>query len=107
MRVGILGLLQESNTFLPGRTSWNDFANDTLAQGGEIRDRFIDAPHEVGGFFQGLENAGIDPVPLFVAPLPYGIIDSASFARLVRDARPVKMPRHGSMAYWLRRTGPR
>ncbi|MDC0935295.1 M81 family metallopeptidase [Pirellulales bacterium] len=84
MRVGILGLLQESNTFLPARTSWDDFANGTLVRGNEIREAFIDAPHEIGGFFQGLEAARIEPAPLFVArALPYGTIDSDSFARLL------------------------
>ena len=84
MRVGILGLLQESNTFSPARTSWDDFANETLARGDKIRDRFIDAPHEIGGFFQGLAAAGIDAAPLFVArALPSGPIDSGSFARLL------------------------
>ena len=51
MRVGILALMQESNTFLPATTHWDDFANETLARGSEVRTQFADAPHEIGGFF--------------------------------------------------------
>ena len=84
MRVGILGLLQESNTFLPERTTWKDFANETLARRSEILDLFRDAPHEIGGFLAGLESAGIEPVPLFVArALPYGTIEANSFSSLM------------------------
>ena len=67
MRVGILALMQESNTFLPATTHWDDFANETLARGSEVRTQFADAPHEIGGFFGGLQTAGLEAVPIFAA----------------------------------------
>lgn len=84
MRVGILGLLQESNTFLPQPTRWEHFAAEVLARGEEVREAFAASPHEIGGFFSGLEEEGIEAVPLFAArALPFGRVEAASFRRLV------------------------
>ena len=47
MRVGIIALLQESNTFLSGKTTLADFERDLLCEGGEVRRRLGDAHHEV------------------------------------------------------------
>ena len=84
MRVGILGLLHESNTFLCTPTRWNDFVAGTLASGEEVRATFADAPHEIGGFFAGLEQSSIEAVPLFAArDFPFGTIAADTFLRLV------------------------
>src|SRR5262245_12848163 len=84
MRVGILGLLQESNTFLPDRTDLSAFEADVYARGKDVSDRFRGTEHELGGFFAGLEREGIEPVPLFVArALPYGIIEAGVFDELI------------------------
>src|SRR4051812_14312067 len=75
MRVGIIGLLQESNTFLSGRTTLAHFEQDLLLEGEVIRQRLAGAPHEIGGFFAGLEPAGPEAVPVFAArALPFGIL---------------------------------
>jgi microcystin degradation protein MlrC len=72
-RVGIVALLQESNTFLAGRTALEHFRADLLATGPAVREALAGAHHEVGGFFGGLEAAGIEAVPIFAArALPYG-----------------------------------
>src|SRR5437764_15322123 len=74
VRVGIIALLQESNTFIDGRTTLAHFEQDVLAEGEEVRCRFEGTHHEVGGFFQGLAEAGIEAVPIFAArALPYGM----------------------------------
>jgi microcystin degradation protein MlrC len=86
MRVGILGLLHESNTFLPAKTRWQHFADETIARGEEIRIRLADAQHEIGGFFAGLQSESIEPVPLYVArALPYGTIEADAFDRLTNE----------------------
>ncbi len=83
-RVGIVGLLQESNTFIAGTTTLAHFEADLLLRGEAIREAMADAPHEVGGFFAGLEEAGIEAVPLFLArALPYGVIAQKDFEALV------------------------
>ena len=68
MRVGIIGLLQESNTFLPGETTWEHFEGDVLARGEEIETQFREAQHEVSGFLEGLRDAEIEAVPIFDTP---------------------------------------
>ena len=50
MRVGILCLMQESNTFLNKKTEFYHFEEDLLLEGSEIRQNMVDAHHEVGGF---------------------------------------------------------
>jgi microcystin degradation protein MlrC len=75
MRVGILALLQESNTFISATTGMDEFVADVLARGDEVRERFQFAPHEIGGFFAGLAEEQVQAVPLFAArALPYGVI---------------------------------
>ena len=84
MRVGIIALLQESNTFLAARTTLAHFEADLLAEGEDVRRRLASAHHEVGGFFAGLDEAGIEAVPIFAArALPFGIIAAATFDSLM------------------------
>jgi len=42
MRVGIIGFLHESNTFISERTTLAHFKQDTLLSGAAVRDRFAD-----------------------------------------------------------------
>lgn len=88
-RVGIIALLHESNTFIRKPTTWNKFVEHALWTGKEIRRQMADAPHEVGGFFQGLDEApDVEPVPLvFARALPYGPIDATAFQRLLEMIR--------------------
>ncbi|MEX0642765.1 MAG: M81 family metallopeptidase, partial [Pirellulales bacterium] len=80
MRVGIAALLQESNTFTPGQTTLADFEADLLLEGEDIRDQLAEAPHEIGGFFAGLAEAGLEAVPTFAArAIPWGPISAATF----------------------------
>ncbi|MBX3427121.1 MAG: M81 family metallopeptidase [Pirellulales bacterium] len=86
MRVGIVALLQETNTFAPGVTTRRDFAADVLLHGEAIRERFRDAHHEVGGFFAGLQEAGVEAVPLFAArAVPWGPLCAADYGTLRRE----------------------
>ncbi|MBI2807972.1 MAG: M81 family metallopeptidase [Planctomycetes bacterium] len=84
MRVGIIALLQESNTFIAGATTFAHFEADMLLEGEPVRARFDGAHHEVGGFFAGLAEEKIDAVPIFAArALPYGIVEAAAFDALL------------------------
>lgn len=85
-RVGILALIQESNTFLAGTTSLDHFRQDLLLTGDDVRRHFATAHHEVRGFFDGLTIAGIEAVPIFAArALPFGTIDADAFEHLVQQ----------------------
>jgi microcystin degradation protein MlrC len=84
MRVGIIALLQESNTFIAGPTTLAHFQEDLLVEGEAIRVRLADAHHEVGGFFAGLAEEKLDAVPIFAArALPHGIVAAAAFDALL------------------------
>jgi microcystin degradation protein MlrC len=84
MRCGILALLHESNTFVQATTTLADFEADVLVTGEAVRERFNESPHEIGGFFAGLEQERITAVPLMAArALPYGVIETRAFDRLI------------------------
>ncbi len=84
MRVGIIALMQESNTFITGPTTFAHFEQDMLLEGDAIRSRFTDAHHEVGGFFAGLADEHLDVAPIFAArAYPYGIVAADAFDALL------------------------
>lgn len=84
-RVGVLALIQESNTFLPGTTTLDHFRQELLVRGDDVRKKFENAHHEVRGFFDGLAASQIEAVPLFAArALPFGTIESAAFEALAK-----------------------
>ncbi len=86
MRVGIIGLLHESNTFIREPTTLAHFERNSLLRGQAIRTTFADSFHEIGGFFAGLQRAEIEAVPLFVArALPYGTITAETFSTLLES----------------------
>lgn len=82
-RVGILGFLHESNTFLPAPTTWDDFASTSMTEGEEMRQRWSGTHHELGGFFAGCDAEGLDAVPGFATfAVPSGAIRAADYERL-------------------------
>lgn len=86
MRIGILALLHESNTFLSNATHIDAFDNNMRLTGEPIRAAMRTAHHEVGGFFGGLEAEGLEAVPLFAArALPSGTLSGPCFATLVEQ----------------------
>lgn len=85
MRVGIIGLQHESNTFIARPTTLEHFQGDWWARGQQVRESHGNAPHEIGGFFQGLDDAGIEAVPLFAAvAMPTAAITADAGDALVR-----------------------
>jgi microcystin degradation protein MlrC len=84
MRVGIIALLQESNTFIAEPTALAHFEQDLLVDGAEVRTRLQGAHHEVGGFFAGLAAEGLDAIPIFAArALPYGVLATETLDMLI------------------------
>lgn len=84
MRVGIIALQHESNTFCGTPTTLADFQKGALLTGEDVRTHYADSHHEVGGFFAGLEEAGVEAVPLFLAwALPGGIVTSRTLETLL------------------------
>jgi microcystin degradation protein MlrC len=84
MRVGIIALQHESNTFCATRTSIGDFEQGALLRGAEIRRHYGESHHEVGGFLAGLEEQDIEPVPVFLAwATPGGIVTARTLETLL------------------------
>src|SRR5262245_38288355 len=84
MRVGVVALMHESNTFIRGTTTLADFEADLLLEGEAVREKLSDAHHEVGGFFEGLSAADLEAVPILAArALPYGPISAETATTLV------------------------
>jgi microcystin degradation protein MlrC len=84
MRVGIVCLQQESNTFLERPTTLDDFRRDRLVTGADIVREYGAAHHEVGGFLQGLEEERIQPIPLLAAwTVPGGVITDECYRTLL------------------------
>src|SRR5262245_29951725 len=83
MRVGIVSLMHESNTFLRAPTTLAHFEHDQLLCGQDVR-RLEGSHHEIGGFFAGLKEAGIEAVPVFAArAIPSGTITAQTFRHLI------------------------
>lgn len=86
MRIGILGLLHESNTFVTTKTSLANFKADLFLEGEEILRALSASHHEIGGFISGLRNSSeleIELVPLAVyRATPSGPIEKSSFIAL-------------------------
>lgn len=112
MRIGILGLLHESNTFVTTKTTLDHFKADLFLEGADILRQLASSHHEIGGFIAGLQystgqqnsssrlsksESAIEIVPLAVyRAMPSGPIEKSSFValterilRAVDDALPL------------------
>jgi microcystin degradation protein MlrC len=84
MRIGIIALLQESNTFIGRPTTLAHFQEELLLVGEAVRERLAGTHHEIAGMFHALEEEGAEAVPLFAArAVPYGVIEAAAIERLL------------------------
>jgi microcystin degradation protein MlrC len=84
MRIGIIALLQESNTFIGQPTTLTHFEQELLATGKTVRERLAGTHHEVAGIFHALDEAGEEAVPIFAArAVPFGVIEAAAVEQLL------------------------
>lgn len=84
MRIGILALLQESNTFIGQPTTLAHFEQELLASGEAVRERLAGTHHEVAGMFHALADLGEEAVPIFAArAVPFGVIEASAIERLL------------------------
>jgi microcystin degradation protein MlrC len=84
MRIGIIALLQESNTFIQQPTTLAHFEQELLVTGQAVRERLAGTHHEVAGMFHALDDLGEEAVPIFAArAVPFGVIERAAIERLL------------------------
>ncbi len=87
MRIGIIAILHESNTFVRQPTTLERFHEDLYLEGEAIRERLADSHHEIGGFFAGLDEfeatGDVVAVPLLATrATPAGVIEAAAWQQL-------------------------
>ncbi|HWE02822.1 MAG TPA: M81 family metallopeptidase [Tepidisphaeraceae bacterium] len=86
MRVGIISLYHESNTFNPRPTTLDDFKAQRFLVGAAARSQDGWGNHEVAGFIEGLARERIEAIPLFAAwALPGGVIAGDEFTILTQE----------------------
>ena len=79
-RVGIAGFLHESNTFLSTRTRREHFEQASFTTGEGVLGRWSGSSHELGGIIEGLQQEGIETIPLVATyAVPSGTIETAAF----------------------------
>ena len=85
MRVGILSLMHESNTFATTPTTIDLFRRDGILIGDQARQEFEGGLHQMTGFLEGLSHADIEPVTVFHAGTsPSGTITKETCDELMR-----------------------
>lgn len=100
MRVGIVSLMHESNTFAVP-TPLAAFERDRLLTGEPVREQLAGTHHEVGGFFDRLAEEGIEAVPVFAAwTMPGGTIEAGAAEDLTRRLREA-VTAAGPLDSWL------
>lgn len=84
MRVGIGGIWQETNTFVPSATTLADFDRYLLCEGGQLLDALRGTGTELGGAIDFADQHRISVVPLlFGAALPSGTVQRGAFENML------------------------
>ena len=82
-RIGVIVISHESNTFLKKPTTLEDFQKNILLRGEAARAEYGHSHHEISGFFETLEAAGIEAVPILMAwTTPGGMITAETIDAL-------------------------
>jgi microcystin degradation protein MlrC len=86
LKIALLGIFHESNTFVRTRTSHTDFKNGYLFMGCDIRRQYEDAHHEIGGVLEIMDRRGIDVhMVMFAEANPGGVISSDTYDCLLNE----------------------
>ncbi|MAE66053.1 MAG: hypothetical protein CMJ18_17410 [Phycisphaeraceae bacterium] len=84
MRIGIISLMHESNTFISAPTTLEDFRRDALLTGDAVIEHWRPTVHEIGGFIEGIEAAGFEPVPIASAwAMPKGSVTRDAYETIL------------------------
>lgn len=86
MRIGIISIAHESNTFLPDLTTPELWHADIVLSGDDVRSHFLGSSHEIGGFLEGLAINSAEAVPIFAARAnPSGTITREAEVMLIES----------------------
>jgi microcystin degradation protein MlrC len=86
MRLAMLGVSHETNTFSSRPTTYARFERSGILRGDEIRRRYRESQATLAGFFDAADRLGIDVVPLvFATTEPMGTITVDAFDHIVGE----------------------
>ncbi len=86
IKIALLGIFHESNTFLDKSTTLSDFRKGHWLTGPDILNEYAAAYHEIGGMIEVLYQEGIEVVPVMYAEAtPGGIISSETYNCLLQQ----------------------
>ena len=86
MRVGIISIQHESNTFVQENTGLDRFRADVIHLGAEFVTESAGRHHEVASFFEVLDGAGLEIVPIVMArAIPGGTVTAEAFDHIVQQ----------------------
>jgi microcystin degradation protein MlrC len=83
MKIGILGFIHESNSFVKKQTKIADFS---ISRGGDILNRWRHTHHEIGGFIQAIQEKKLGLVPFLTATAtPSGTLTRDTYEALLDE----------------------
>ena len=86
MRIPLLGISHETNTFSSVPADYAAFEATGILRGEEIFDKFRDAQYTISGYMQAAEELGFELVPLMYAVTgPIGTITKDAYDRLTEE----------------------
>ena len=86
MRVGIISIQHESNTFVQESTGLDRFREDLIRLGADFVADSAGEHHEVASFFEVLDGAGLEIVPIVMArAIPGGTVTAEAFDHVVQQ----------------------
>ena len=86
LRVALLGIYHESNTFVPKATIITDFENGHYLTGEAIRNEYQHAHHEIGGMIEVMDSEGIEVIPvLFAEATPGGALSANTYEGILNN----------------------
>lgn len=88
MKIGILSVFHETNTFSPIPTARDNFEKNAWLEGADIVKVFVGTRTPIGGFLDIISERGHEAVPLFAAhATPAGVVKRETFEDIRRNIR--------------------
>ncbi|HLO82311.1 MAG TPA: M81 family metallopeptidase [Chitinophagaceae bacterium] len=86
MRVALMGIVHESNSFVNELTTLDHFRKGHWLYGNDIVREYKDAFHEIGGMLAAMDQAGIEVVPIMYAEAtPGGKVSGKALEHLTHE----------------------
>lgn len=86
LRVALLGIYHESNTFISRPTTLENFKDGHWLTGDAIRSEYKDSFHEIGGMLEVMDANDMETIPvMFAEATPGGVVSSKTYHTLLKQ----------------------